>query len=73
MFLLFFSPILLPVEEALYAYDHLKAKIKYKKTFLRRTSIFGKNLSLKFDDFDDDQVKTKRISSESSSELLSKA
>ena len=44
------SPILLPVEEALYAYDHLRAQIRYKKTFL------GNEEKLKFEDFDDNQM-----------------
>ena len=44
------SPILLPVEEALYAYDHLRAQIRYKKIFL------GNEEKLKFADFDDNQM-----------------
>ena len=41
---------MLPIEEALYAYDHLMAKIRYKKTFL------GNEAKLKFEDFDDYQM-----------------
>ena len=44
------SPILLPIEEALYAYDQLRAKIRYKKTFL------GGQETLKFEDFNDNQM-----------------
>ena len=41
---------MLPIEEALYAYDHLRAKIRYKKTFK------GKEEPLKFEYFDDTQM-----------------
>ena len=44
------SPILLPIEEALYAFDHLRAKIRYKKIFL------GREENLEFENFDDEQV-----------------
>ena len=42
--------ILLPIEEALYAYDQLRTKIRYKKTFL------GSQETLKFEDFNDNQM-----------------
>ena len=44
------SPILLPLEEALYAFDHLRAKIRYKKVFL------GDEENLKFEDLDNNHV-----------------
>ena len=40
----------MPIEEALYANDHLRAKIRYKKTFL------GHEENLKFEDFDENQM-----------------